>query len=274
MSGAPAHHYLSLPSLPLTALPSLPSLPLATLPASPVTAPHCPERLQELDLSTNNLGTAMVPCLSSQYPAWNRDLMLAINRMPNLVHLDLSDNQLSVADLIHLLQPPVITSNTAYGPAGANGDMTDEWVTAGVEAHSLPRLESLNIAKNELCGALHGFLEWHTRLTRLDVSDTTLRAESAVHLSAVLACMPRMRWLSLAGNRITQRAAAPLGVAFAAMPGLEYLNASGHVLFNFGPDGAVLADPVCNLPDNLRSIYMKQVLLQHVFWHAVDSILV
>lgn len=198
-----------------------------------------PACLQDLDLSSNNLGAAMVPWMKTPYAIWNRDLMLALNRMPNLVRLDLSDNQLSVADLVHLLQPGAAHPGPPPEDADAPPpDGPDEWRAGEPALVTLPRLEALNVSNNELCGSLHGVLDGRTGLTRLDLSDTTLRAANAVSLAPVLSRMTYMRWLSIGGNRITQRAAAPLGAAFAQMRSLEYLNASGHVLFNFAGEGA------------------------------------
>lgn len=183
----------------------------------------------------------MVPRMKTPYVVWNRDLMLALNRMPNLVRLDLSNNQLSVADLMYLLESDAMHRGAPPEDTDAPPpDGPDEWL-AGVPARvTLAHLEALNVSKNELCGSLHGLLDGRTGLTRLDLSDTSLRAANAVTLAPVLSRMTRMRWLSIGGNRITQRAAAPLGAAFAQMRSLQYLNMSGHVHFNFAGEGAWL----------------------------------
>ena len=150
--------------------------------------------------------------------------------MPNLIRLDLSDNRFSVQDLTFIFEPAAMPPAPGHLPGGVHDDRHED-------LPGLCRLQELNLSKNELCGPLNSILEPLSLLTRLDLSDTTLRAANAAQLGVVLSRMTHMRWLNIGGNRITQRAAAPLGAAFAQMHRLEHLNASGHVLFNFGPDG-------------------------------------
>eukprot|EP00892_Ulva_mutabilis_P004933 jgi/Ulvmu1/2811/UM142_0009.1 len=189
--------------------------------------------IQELNLSSNNLGAAMVPATTTPYRVWNRDIWLALHCMPNLTRLDLSNNQLSVEDLGYIFEPPYTHPYLPISPGPPWGAFPTD--TPG--PRSLSQLQDLNVSKNELCGCLRDILKHMTRLTRLDLSDTSLRAANAADLAPLLLRMTAMQWLNLGGNRITRRAAPSLGAAFARMRSLRHLNASGHVLFNFSAEG-------------------------------------
>lgn len=172
-----------------------------------------------------------------QYTDWNAPIQAAFACLQGLTSLDLSCNNLTSSNINTLLLPPPSTpvqpgsSDTALNHSSS---LTNRF---GFKT----RLQSLNISGSTLTppSPLVDTLKALTALTCLNVADTALRTADFQELAPALVCMTAMRWLSIGGNRITQRAAGPLSRALACMPQLERLDASGHIMFQFGPSGLI-----------------------------------
>ncbi|TYZ57806.1 hypothetical protein PybrP1_007488 [[Pythium] brassicae (nom. inval.)] len=162
-------------------------------------------------------------------------LSAALQRFPSIQVLDLSDNRLTDAAILPLLQSleaacsrPRSSSSSSSGGAGAHSPTSRRAIIrlsqvaarVGSAVSSMARkgsdLRRLNLSHNAIgargCAQLARFLGVCSLLTHLDLSHTSLRGDEALApLTTAIECHPSLQVVNLSYNNIEEKGGALLG---------------------------------------------------------------